>query len=198
MNKKTTDLSGFSKDAVNFVTTNLHKFEEAQNLLANFEISIAKLDVEAIEIQDDHLENIAKYSALDAVKNCGLPVFVEDAGLFIDALKGFPGPYSKFVFETVGVEGILKLMVDVKNCNAHFKSVICYAGPNEKPTCFVGKVEGKISSEILGTGGFGYDPIFVPSEGDGRTFAQMSLTEKNLYSHRARALKLFAEWFSGR
>ena len=62
----------------------------------------------------------------------------------------------------------------------------------------MGKVEGKISSEILGTSGFGYDPIFVPSEGDGRTFAQMSLTEKNLYSHRARALKLFAEWFSGR
>lgn len=198
MNKKTTDLSGFSKDAVNFVTTNLHKFEEAQNLLANFEISIAKLDVEAIEIQDDHLENIAKFSVLDAVKNCGLPVFVEDAGLFIESLNGFPGPYSKYVLQTLGLNGVLKLMEDINNRNAYFKSVICYGGPKEEPTCFLGKVEGKISSELHGDSGFGYDPIFVPSEGDGRTFAQMSLTEKNLYSHRARALKLFAEWFSGR
>jgi XTP/dITP diphosphohydrolase len=198
MNKKTTDISCSPKDAVNFVTTNLHKFEEAQNFLANFEIPIAKLDVEAVEIQDDELENIAKYSALDAVKNCGLPVFVEDAGLFIESLKGFPGPYSKFVFQTVGVNGILKLMDGFKDRNAYFKSVICYAALNQEPMCFVGKVEGKICSEIRGEEGFGYDPIFVPSEGEGRTFAEMSLVEKNSYSHRARALKLFADWFSGR
>jgi len=128
MIQKPTNPLGSSKGkVVNFVTTNLHKFEEAKNVLTSFDISIAKLDVEAVEIQDDQLENIAKYSALDAVKNCGLSVFVEDAGLFIDALKGFPGPYSKFVFQTVGVNGILKLMSGVKTRNAHFKSVICYA-----------------------------------------------------------------------
>ena len=199
MSQKPTNFLGSSNDkVVNFVTTNLHKFEEAKNILANFDISIAKLDVEAVEIQDDQLENIAKYSAIDAVKNCGLPVFVEDAGLFIEALKCFPGPYSKFVFQTVGVNGILKLMSGLKNRNAHFKSVICYRAPNQEPTCFMGKVEGKICSELRGDGGFGYDPIFVPSEGDGRTFAEMSLTEKNLYSHRARALKLFAKWYSSR
>jgi XTP/dITP diphosphohydrolase len=198
MNKKITNSPCSPKNIVNFVTTNVHKFEEAQNLLANFYISIAKLDVEAVEIQDDHLENIAKYSALDAVKNCGLPVFVEDAGLFIDDLKGFPGPYSKFVFETVGVEGVLQLMRGLKNRNARFESVICYVGPNEEPTCFVGKVEGKISLGLQGDCGFGYDPIFIPLEGDGRTFAEMSLTEKNNYSHRARALKQFAKWYSSR
>ena len=197
MNKKPTT-NPDSKSTVNFVTTNAHKFEEAQNLLANYGICIAKLDVEAVEIQDDHLENIAKYSVLDAVKNCGLPVFVEDAGLFIESLQGFPGPYSKFVFETVGVEGILKLMEGVKNRNAHFKSVICYGSPDQKPISFVGKVEGKISLEIRGSDGFGYDPIFVPSQGDARTFAEMSITEKNSFSHRANALKLFANWFSGR
>lgn len=185
-------------DVVNFVTTNAHKFEEAQNVLAIYDITIAKLNVEAVEIQDDHLENIAKYSVLDAVKNCGLPVFVEDAGLFIDSLKGFPGPYSKFVFQTVGVNGILKLMNGKKNRNAYFKSVICYCSPNEEPTSFVGKVEGKISLNLQGCSGFGYDPIFVPLEGDGRTFAEMSLTEKNSYSHRARALKQFAKWYSSR
>ncbi|MCW4021839.1 MAG: XTP/dITP diphosphatase [Candidatus Bathyarchaeota archaeon] len=198
MKQKTTNPTGSRKaKVVNFVTTNLHKFEEAQNFLENFDITLAKLDIEAVEIQDDHLENIAKYSALDAVKNCGLPVFVEDAGLFIESLKGFPGPYSKFVFQTVGVNGILKLMDRLNDRNAYFKSVICYAALNQEPICFVGKVEGKICSEIRGEEGFGYDPIFVPSEGDGRTFAEMSLTEKNSYSHRARALKLFADWFSG-
>jgi len=62
----------------------------------------------------------------------------------------------------------------------------------------VGKVKGKICSELRGDAGFGYDPIFVPSEGDGRTFAEMNLTEKNMYSHRARALNLFAKWYSSR
>ena len=199
MNKKITNHIASPKNkVVNFVTTNVHKFEEAQNLLANFEISIAKLSVEAVEIQDVHLENIAKYSVLDAVKNCGLPVFVEDAGLFIEALNEFPGPYSKYVLQRVGLKGVLKLMENVENRNACFKSAICFGGPDEEPTCFVGKVEGKISLELRGDSGFGYDPIFVPSEGDGRTFAEMSLPEKNCYSHRARALKLFAEWYSRR
>jgi XTP/dITP diphosphohydrolase len=199
MNKKPTNSSCSNTDkVVNFVTTNLHKFEETKNFLANFNIPIAKLNVEAVEIQDDQLENIAKYSVLDAVKNCGLPVFVEDAGLFIESLNGFPGPYSKFVFETVGVKGILKLMNGLKDRNAHFKAAICFGSPDEEPTCFVGKVDGKISMRIRGDGGFGYDPIFVPLEGDGRTFAEMSLTEKNSYSHRARALKQFAKWYSSR
>ena len=78
-----------------FVTSNIHKFQEARRLLAEHKIATAMLRVEAVEIQDDSLENIAKYSALDAVKNCGLPIFVEDAGLFVEALDGFPGPYSK-------------------------------------------------------------------------------------------------------
>ena len=75
-----------------FVTSNVHKFLEARKVLAEYKIATAKLKVEAVEIQDDSLENIAKFSAQDAVKNCGFPVFVEDAGLFVDSLGGFPGP----------------------------------------------------------------------------------------------------------
>ncbi|WGM90109.1 MAG: XTP/dITP diphosphatase [Candidatus Bathyarchaeum tardum] len=199
MNHKSGNSEGFlSNEVVYFVTSNVHKFLEARKVLFQYNISATKLKVEAIEIQDDHLENIAKYSVLDAIKKCGSPVFVEDAGLFIESLNGFPGPYSKYVLQTVGLNGVLKLMDGINNRNAYFKSVICYGGPKEEPTCFVGKVEGKISSELHGDSGFGYDPIFVPSEGDGRTFAEMSLTEKNSYSHRARALKQFAEWYSSR
>ena len=179
-----------------FVTSNIHKFQEARRVLSEYKIATAKLKVEAVEIQDDSLENIAKYSVQDAVKNCGLPVFVEDAGLFVEALQGFPGPYSRYVYDTVGVKGILKLMKNIENRNAYFQSVIAFSSPKEQPICFRGKVTGKISLQELGTSGFGYDPIFIPLEGDGRTFAEMTTTQKNLYSHRAEALRKFAEWYS--
>ena len=179
-----------------FVTSNIHKFQEARRVLSEYKIATAKLKVGAVEIQDDSLENIAKFSALDAVKNCGLPIFVGDSGLFVEALNGFPGPYSAYVYRTVGTKGILKLMKHIENRDAYFQSVIAFSSPEEQPTCFSGKVEGKISLQELGTSGFGYDPIFIPLEGDGRTFAEMTTTQKNLYSHRAEALRKFAEWYS--
>ena len=180
-----------------FVTTNVHKFLEARNVLSEYKIAAAKLKVEAKEIQDDSLENIAKFSAHDAVKNSGLPIFVGDAGLFVEALKGFPGPYSAYVYRTVGPQGILDLMKDKTNRNAYFQTVIAYCEPNGESKTFFGKVQGTICMEQKGDLGFGYDPIFVPNRGDGRTFAQMSTTEKNVYSHRAEALRKFAEWYSG-
>jgi XTP/dITP diphosphohydrolase len=179
-----------------FVTSNVHKFQEARRILSEHKLATAKLKVEALEIQDDSLENIAKFSALDAVKNCGLPVFVEDAGLFIDCLGGFPGPYSKYVYSTVGLKGILKLMKNVENRGAHFMSVVAFATSERPPICFVGKVEGKISLQEQGTAGFGYDPIFEPDDGGGRTFAEMSTEEKNVVSHRGNALRKFGEWYS--
>ncbi len=179
-----------------FVTSNIHKFQEARRVLSEYKIATAKLKVKAVEIQDDSLENIAKASVQDAVKNCGLSVFVEDAGLFVEALHGFPGPYSKYVYKTVGIDGILKLMKNVTKRSAYFMSVIAFGSPNEQPVCFVGKVEGKLTLRKRGTSGFGYDPLFKPLRGDGRTFAEMTTTQKNEYSHRAEALRKFAEWYS--
>jgi XTP/dITP diphosphohydrolase len=197
MKQKNTLPASFPRGKVAyFVTSNIHKFQEARRVLSEYKIAAAKLKVEAVEIQDDSLENIAKYSVQDAVKNCGLPVFVEDAGLFIEALQGFPGPYSRYIYDTVGVESILKLMQNVNNRGAYFMSVIAFGSPEEQPVCFVGKVEGKISLQKRGTAGFGYDPIFIPLEGDGRTFAEMTTAEKNRFSHRAEALRRFAEWYS--
>jgi XTP/dITP diphosphohydrolase len=179
-----------------FVTTNIHKFQEAHRVLSEYKLATAKLKVEAVEIQDDSLINIAKFSALDAVKNCGLPVFVEDAGLFVEALGGFPGPYSAYVYRTVGTKGILKLMKNNEKRDAHFQSVIAFCSPEQEPICFTGKVEGKISVKEQGTLGFGYDPIFAPNAGDGGTFAEITTEEKNRMSHRAEALRKFAEWYS--
>ena len=179
-----------------FVTSNVHKFQEARRVLAEHKIATALLRVEAVEIQDNSIENIAKYSVNDAIKKCGIPLFVEDAGLFVEALNGFPGPYSKFVFKTVGLKGVLKLMENKEQRNAYFKSVIAFRNPDEQPVCFIGRVRGKITLRERGTSGFGYDPIFEPEEGKGKTFAEMTTIEKNNLSHRAEAIKKFAEWLS--
>jgi len=178
-----------------FVTGNIHKFNEARLILAEYKVATAMLKIETIEIQDDNLENIAKASATDATKKCGLPVFVEDAGLFIKALNGFPGPYSSYVYRTVGTKGILKLMENIDERDAYFQSVVAFSSPEEASKCFQGKVKGKISMEERGGSGFGFDPIFEPSGGRKRTFAEMTTTEKNEYSHRAKALRKFAEWY---
>ena len=179
-----------------FVTSNIHKFQEARRVLSEYKIATAMLRVGAIEIQDDNPENIAKASAIDAVKNSGLPVFVEDAGIFIEALNGFPGPYSSYVYRTVGTKGIVKLMKNIKNRDAYFQAVIAFSSPEEVLKCFHGKVKGKIPREELGSSGFGFDPIFEASGCGKKTFAEMTTNEKNEYSHRAEALRKFANWYT--
>lgn len=186
------------KDKVTFfVTTNFHKFNEARRVLAEHGVATAMLRIEAIEIQEDNLEEIAKASVLDAVEKSGLPVLVEDAGLFIEALKGFPGPYSSYVYRTLGTRGILKLMEGIDEREAYFYSVVAFCSPeDDSPRCFHGKVEGKIILKEQGNQGFGFDPIFEPKGGNGKTFAEMTTTQKNRLSHRAQALRKFARWYT--
>ncbi len=179
-----------------FVTSNIHKFNEARRLLTEYKVATAMLRIGAVEIQDDNLESIASASAMDAVKRCGLPIIVEDAGLFVKALSGFPGPYSSYVYRKVGAKGVLKLMETVDDREAYFQSVVAFNNPGEEPKCFQGKVEGKISIEERGSSGFGFDPIFEPSGHNKKTFAEMTMTEKNRYSHRAKAMRKFAEWYT--
>lgn len=178
-----------------FVTNNIHKFNEARRVLAQYNIAVAMLRVKPSEIQDDNIEKIAKSSAIEAYQKTKLPVIVEDAGLFIDALKGFPGPYSSYVYRTIGKEGILKLLEESENRKARFKSVVAFRGSDMDIRCFKGAVEGKISRTVRGESGFGFDPIFEPNDFPGRTFGELSIEEKNRVSHRSRALRSFAEWY---
>ncbi|MDH7477134.1 MAG: XTP/dITP diphosphatase [Candidatus Bathyarchaeota archaeon] len=180
-----------------FATNNINKFNEARKVLAEYKIAVGMLRVKTFEIQSENLEEIAKASAIEAFKKSNLPVITEDAGLFIEALNGFPGPYAAYVYKAIGNKGILKLMENVKNRDAKFQSVIAYcASKREPPLCFKGEVVGTITrEERRGSGGFGFDPIFEPLNGGGKTFAEMTVEEKNKYSHRADALRKFAEWY---
>lgn len=186
----------FIRGRVAFLATgNVHKFHEARRVLAEFDIAVAMLNIRVEEIQEDDIEKVARASALYAARSSHLPVIVEDSGLFIRALKGFPGPYSSYIYRTIGVEGVLKLMEEINDRNAYFRSVIAFCEPRKKePLCFHGEVYGKITTEARGSGGFGFDPIFRP-RGEGKTFAEMSVEEKNRLSHRARALRKFARWY---
>jgi len=178
-----------------FATGNIHKFNEARKLLAEYHIATAMLKIKTMEIQDDDIENIAKISALDVANKSHLPIIVEDAGLFIDTLNGFPGPYSSYIYMTIGKEGILKLLNGRNNRKANFRSVIAFCDSKGFLKCFHGATEGRIVDEVRGSSGFGFDPIFEPADCIERTFGEMTTNEKNKYSHRVKALRKFAEWY---
>ena len=120
---------------------------------------------------------------------CKKPVIIEDDGLFINALGGFPGPYSSYVFKTIGNEGILNLVKTKRN--AKFQSIIAFCDKKKKPILFEANVNGKISKKMQGRG-WGFDPIFIPSR-KSKTYAELS--NKNEISHRYNALKKFANWY---
>jgi XTP/dITP diphosphohydrolase len=180
-----------------FATNNFNKFNEARRVLAEYKIASAMLKVKTAEIQSDNLSEIAQTSAIDAFRRCHLPVTVEDAGLFVDALHGFPGPYAAYAYKTIGNVGVLKLMENVEDRKATFQSVIAYYDGHSAPVCFEGEAAGKITNEERrgnGKSGFGFDPIFQPA-GSTKTFAEMTVEEKNGFSHRAKAVRKFADWY---
>ena len=194
-NKTSFQLKG---KVVFFATGNVHKFNEARSILTGRDIAVGMLRAKDTEMQSDSLMEIAQASALDAFKRCSLPVIVEDAGLFIDALNGFPGPYAAYAYKTIGNKGVLKLLETMNSRKAKFQSVIAYCDSiSVASVCFEGEATGKITKEErVGSGksGFGFDPIFQP-DGSAKTFAEMILEEKNGFSHRAKAVRQFAEWY---
>ncbi|MFX0079941.1 MAG: XTP/dITP diphosphatase [Candidatus Hermodarchaeota archaeon] len=176
-----------------FVTGNKNKFAEAQNILKRVGITIEQYPTRPIEIQSNSLNEIARDSCRQALLEADQPLFVEDAGMFINHFNGFPGPYSAYVLHTISNPGILKLMEGVKNRTAVFRSVIAYGAPKEEIRLFEGRTDGTISRRIRGTH-WGFDPIFIPKEGDGSTYSEMSTEMKNRISHRAKSLAKFANW----
>ncbi len=179
-----------------FATGNFHKFNEARSVLSQMGIAVGMLRVKTVEIQSEDLTKIALESAKDSFNRCHLPLIVEDAGLFVEALKGFPGPYAAYVYKTLGNAGLLKQMENVQSRQAKFQSAIAYVD-GEEQRLFQGEAIGKITFEERKKSAktaFGFDPIFQP-QGSKKTFAEMTIEEKNRFSHRAEAIRKFAEWY---
>lgn len=174
-----------------FVTGNEGKVREARASLPE-EAAIEQVDYDYTEIQADDLASIAVHGATEAHEAVDNDeVLVGDAGLFVDGLGGFPGPYSAYVEDTVGIEGVWQLASDCTDRGAHFRTVLAFTDGTVTET-FEGRVSGTIVAP-RGEGGFGYDPIF---EHRGWTLAELSTEEKNEISHRGRALEDFASWYA--
>ena len=176
-----------------FVTSNQSKAEEARMIL-EMPVEIRKADL--IEIQSLNLEEIVRDKARQAFEMVGEPVIVDDVGFFLEAWNGFPGPFVKYILDTVGKEGILKMLEGEENRSVVVKAVIGFHDGKEIHT-FVGEVRGVVASEARGDNGFGWDSIFIPESSD-KTYAQMSLKEKSGISHRRVALEKFKQFLKAK
>ncbi|MGB0855869.1 MAG: RdgB/HAM1 family non-canonical purine NTP pyrophosphatase [Nitrosopumilus sp.] len=171
-----------------FISSNRHKYQEAKKILNIFGIRLGFSKYALEEIQSSLLKDIALKKAKNAFSKYKKPIMIEDDGLFINSLDGFPGPYSSFVFQTIGNDGILKLLKN--NRTAQFVSIITYCDKNNLRS-FVGRLDGTITKSPKGKG-WGYDPIFIPKKMK-KTFAEIK--NKNELSHRYKALKKFSNWY---
>ena len=178
---------------ITFITGNEHKVIEAENIFKNFDIKLEHIDLGYCEPQGT-LVDVAKFGAKYASRKLNKSVIVEDAGLFIKSLNGFPGAYSSYVQDTLGNQGILKLMNNFDDRYAEFRSVIGYCAPKSEPKVFLGRVEGQIALEEKGNLGFAFDPLFYVEE-EGKTFGELTTEEKNQFSHRRNSLQQFINWY---
>jgi len=178
-----------------FVSKNKNKAKEIVEILKHGGIQVIHKEAELDEIQDPDVACVAKHKALLAYTIFKMPVLVEDTGLYIATMHGYPGSLIKHFLAAIGQQGIIDFL---KNKERAARAVTAFAfceGP-DKVHISKGETAGEISIAIKGQSGFGWDPIFVP-EGHEKTYAQMSMEEKNAISHRKKALEKFCEWIKG-
>ena len=186
-----------------FATNNAHKLQELRQMLGDTYEILGLDDIgchEDIPETGDFIEENAQIKACYVKEHYGFDCFSDDTGLEIDAMNGEPGVRSaRFAGpghnSEANIDKVLFRMLGVTKRTARFRTAIALLQGNEMHM-FEGKVEGVILTERRGQGGFGYDSIFQPLEGDGSTFAQMSPEEKNRISHRGRAVARLVEFLN--
>lgn len=186
-----------------FATNNAHKLEELRQMIGERYEVLGLADIgchEDIPETADTIEGNAQMKARYVKDNYGYDCFSDDTGLEIDALNGEPGIYSARYAgpdhdSEANIDKVLAKLSGVTERTARFRTAIVLLQGDEMHM-FEGQVEGVILTERHGTGGFGYDSIFQPIEGDGSTFAQMSPNEKNSISHRGRAVARLVEFLN--
>jgi XTP/dITP diphosphohydrolase len=184
---------------LHFASGNENKFLEIEKLFEkeketknekNVRVIFSKILIK--EIQSDSIIEVAEDKVRKAFKVIKKPLIVEDDGLFIEDLNGFPGIYSSFVFNTIGNKGILDLLRDNKNRRANFLSIFSFFDGTTIET-FSGKTSGHITTKISPSG-WGFDPIFQPIN-EYQTYGQINMIKKNEISHRSKAFRKFLKWY---
>ncbi|KPM50391.1 hypothetical protein ACG83_40385 [Frankia sp. R43] len=175
-------------DRVALVTGNAGKAREYSSLLG-VEVTATRLDL--VEIQSLDVATVVESKAADAYAKLHRPVLVDDTGLALDAWNGLPGALVAWFLDTVGTQGLLAMAAGVADRGATATTALGYADATGVRV-FTGTVHGMLTTEPRGSGGFGYDTIFVPS-GSTQTFAEMPSEEKNAISHRRLAADALRE-----
>lgn len=201
--------------SITLVTSNLNKLREFKAILEP-RIKVEHISLEFPELRHDDNRKIAEMSAEMISQKLQKAVVVEDSGIFITALKDFPGTCSAYVHKKIGLKGILKLMAGIKeirkngkiNRQCFYKSAVAYCEPGKKAISFLGTEEGIIAEEIRGKNGFGHDPIFIPIEKNpiNENISAKNNTEKRTYGQmedceqkkkfRRKAIEQLMEWLS--
>ena len=171
-----------------FVSSNAGKAREVEAILG---AAVERLDLDLPEIQALDPAEVARHKALAAFARTGRPVVVEDTGLAIAALGGLPGALVRWFLATVGPAGICAMIPPGADRAATARTAVATCD-RAGVAVFLGETQGEIASEPVGTGGFGWDPIFRPA-GTTRTFAEMEEAEKDAHSMRQRALERLRE-----
>lgn len=181
-------------------SANAHKAFEIAQILTDHEIQPRPDSLGEIVEDQETLEGNARLKASAVCAEARSPAVADDTGLEVDALAGLPGVRSArfagdFATDSENLSKLLKDMQQVPSGQrtARFRTVAVVVFPDGRELIAHGVVEGSISEEPRGTGGFGYDSIFVPDEGGGSTFAEMPAEQKNLISHRGRAFRSLAQ-----
>ena len=184
-----------------FGSTNRHKLEEIRTLVPNAYTVISLKDIGWSKVIAEPFETFEENAAEKTkviFEETGMPCFAEDSGLVVDALDGRPGVYSaRYAGENrdmeANIQQVLSEMKNVNNRKAHFISVIAYKPLEASLFLFTGKVFGMIANQKEGEGGFGYDPVFIPS-GFHQTFGVLDPSIKHKISHRSKSFSLFMEF----
>ena len=184
-------------------SANAHKALEIAQILTDHEIEPRPDSLGEIVEDQETLEGNARLKASAVCSEAKSPAVADDTGLEVDALSGLPGVRSaRFAGDSAtDSENLSKLLEDMQHVpngqrTARFRTVAVVVFPDGREVVAHGVVEGSIAEEPRGTGGFGYDSVFVPDEGGGSTFAEMQAAHKNLISHRGRAFRSLAQMLS--
>jgi XTP/dITP diphosphohydrolase len=180
-------------------TANPDKAKELAGLLEGFDVRLRPADLPDVEETEDTLEGNARLKAVAVCQATGALAVADDTGLEVDALGGRPGVYAARYAGpgATYADNVAKLLEELTGVpaaarTAQFRTVAIAHFPDGREIVAEGTVEGTIAAAPAGQDGFGYDPVFVPAGGDGRTFAQMTRAEKAAVSHRGRALRALA------
>ena len=160
---------------------------EFRAALEPLDFELTQRSEEIDEIQADNLEDVVRDCMKQLQVRGARNYIIDDSGLFIDALGGFPGVYSAYALKTLGCRGIIKLMKGINDRAARFRCCIGCNAEDLGEIVISAEAVGTIIDEERGGGGFGFDPIFLPSGYD-KTFSELPLDEKNLISHRGKAI----------